>query len=164
MTLAEQGSYGEALAALKLSWRSAPQLAEPAPLMAARLRRMDTRNDRVDLGDLSAASPWLRRLLSLETGEGLEGSPSIAFARLGQGHLDETLTAAKGSNFESYIIKMVAASDVHPLPSYALSNCRLQALLASERGLAAHWRCAMGSIPHLINKPSEGSGVRVRNR
>lgn len=126
MTLAEHGSNGEALTALAVSWRNAPPLAETAALMAARLRRKEARNDRVDIRDLSAVSPWHKRLDNLETGEGLQRS-SFTFSRLAQGRLDEALALARVSNFESYLLRTRARFQLclgHPpfMASLLLAN------------------------------------------
>jgi Zn-dependent protease with chaperone function len=156
MTLGEQGSYREALAALDVTWRNAPPMAEAAAMMAARFRRMEARSVRADVRDLIAVSPWLKRLHSLETGEGLDNSPAIAFAKLAQGRLDEAMTAAKGSNLETHVLRMVAASDDPPPEAVE----RALALPASSATGSEAWIGGALTMRHGLNLAPYREAIR----
>jgi len=114
LVLAEQGSYRAALPALAVAWRGSPPLADNTALLAARFRRMVARNESADIRDLLRFSPRLRQLFQFETGERLEKDPRLAFTKLARGHMEEALAAAKGSEIETQILRLVAASDDAP--------------------------------------------------
>jgi len=145
-TLAERGSFNEALVGLNVALQNCPPLAESAAIMIARLRRMTARNGRAGIDELTKVSSRLAMLHRLETGQGVEEKSEMAYVKLAQGRLEDALTTAKGLPSENRIVLMVAASDgavpdhvrralALPLKELDSSSIFLAMALAARNGL-----------------------------
>jgi hypothetical protein len=154
--LADEGAYGEALAALEVVWRHAPPLADGAALLSARIRKMLARSESADISDLLAFSPRLREYHQVEIGQNIDGGWRLAFARLAQGRLEEALTAAKGSQDETHILRLVAASDGAP-PDAVRKALALPASSAS--GFDAWLGCAL-ALRHGLDVEAYRQSIR----
>jgi hypothetical protein len=110
-SLAERGAFHDALVGVNVALQNSPPLAEPAAIMIARLRRMIARSERAPIDELTKVSSRLAMLQRLETGQGVEDKPGLAYVKLAQGRLEEALTTAKGLPVENRTVRMVGASD-----------------------------------------------------
>src|SRR5205823_6312509 len=71
--------------------------AASAAIAIARLRRVIARSDLAKVSDLTDISPQVATFRNLETGEGLDAKPEMAYAKLAHGRLEEALAAAKAA-------------------------------------------------------------------
>lgn len=109
---AEQQSWQQALSAYEVVRRKLPPLANGVSIDMARIQRLLS-NDRANvMKELGNKSEDLRRLLALESGEGLGDSPYRAYPELARGNLERALKLAHDKpQSEARVLRLAAASD-----------------------------------------------------
>jgi Zn-dependent protease with chaperone function len=108
---AGRGEWVAALELLERAQSALPGMAEKNAVEVARLRRMTTVEGKADLADLMEMSEALSVRYALETGEGLDGGPYLAYAHLAKGELGEALAAAGGEVADDRFVRLAAASE-----------------------------------------------------
>lgn len=109
-TAQERQDWQRANALLALAVQKIPAMTDGLYADLARMRRLQTANPQVDLGDLALQSPSLRLLQALDTGQNLGDGPVMAYHELAAGHLDAAVAKAKGSPYEIRVMRLAAAS------------------------------------------------------
>ena len=110
---AEHAHWQAALAAFDLARRTTAPLAETVAVDMARIKRLlkqdDTRSTLTELGQQSHA---LRRLLALESGQGIDAPVLKAYVELGLGRVDKALGLSdKTPEARARMLRLAAASD-----------------------------------------------------
>lgn len=109
---ARQAHWQEALAALDQARRASPPLADSVAVDLARIRRLVKQDTRQVLAELSQQSYTLRRLLALETGQGIDAPALKAYVELGLGRVDNALRLSdKTPEAQARMLRLAAASD-----------------------------------------------------
>jgi hypothetical protein len=109
---AQEARWPQALARLEVARRNVPALTDSISVDMARIHRLvSPGNDKV-LRDLGVRSETVRRLLTLESGEGLPSPAHQAYAELGRGNVERAVTMAQTRpQSEARLRRLAAASD-----------------------------------------------------
>jgi len=137
-TYLDAGQWQQAAEALDQAFRALRPPAEHLVVDLARLHRLIDANPRPAIARLAPGSAYLRYLVSLDSGQGLDSPTQLAYLELARGHLDKALELARAdSEVEARVLRLAAASDGAPaeLVSRALA-------LPTEAGLDDQTRWA----------------------
>ncbi|MGH8445900.1 MAG: M48 family metallopeptidase [Solimonas sp.] len=112
--LATEDHAADATQALQQARLALPPLADSISVIIARLRR-SLGDESVQFDDLLKGSPSLQRLLTLESGKGIDDGPMLAYSKMAQGELNDALALAKAdADLEREILVLAATSDGAP--------------------------------------------------
>jgi hypothetical protein len=111
-TLAERGEYARAQPMIDQAIKKLPTMRERMSLDAARLRRLNAEDALPDLGSLVRFSSTIGMLTSIESGDGLEGTPLAPYAELARGRIREASELARAMpEGRERALRIVATSD-----------------------------------------------------
>ena len=108
-TFAERGDYPGAQPLYEKALQRLPAMREYLTLDAARLRRLNAADGKGNVTDLMRNSDQLKMLMSIETGQGVEGTGLEAYASLARGQLDVAARQAKKAG-DARVLRLVASS------------------------------------------------------
>ncbi|HET7868070.1 MAG TPA: hypothetical protein VFL86_26990, partial [Burkholderiaceae bacterium] len=109
---AEHAHWQASLEAFDLARRAMPPLADAVAVDMARIKRLLRQDSRQALTELAQQSHSLRRLLALESGQGIDAPALKAYVELGLGRVDNALRLSdQRPEARDRMLRLAAASD-----------------------------------------------------
>jgi Zn-dependent protease with chaperone function len=109
---AANAQWPQAIAAAEQARRKVPVLGDELGVDVARMRRLLGQDGSAEIAELGKGSDVLRRLLALESGQGIDAPAFKAYAELARGRIESAVRLAHAKpQGEARLLRLAAASD-----------------------------------------------------